>query len=140
MKELPRIGTVGERRFVVEEAHAVRLGPEGMPPVLSTPWLTWFLEGAALDAALPFLEPGEITVGAHLEMDHLAPSPVGASVVCRARVVHREGKVISYQIEATDEHEPIARGFHRRRVVSADRLAARVRQKSGKASGGASAP
>ena len=29
MKELPRIGTAGERRFVVEEAHAVRLGPEG---------------------------------------------------------------------------------------------------------------
>ena len=129
MQLQPKIGSTGERKFTVEEKHAISFGQEGLPPVLSTPWLVWFLEHAALDAALPFLEPGEITVGTHVEVDHLAPTPVGGQVTCVARIVHSEGPVISYQLEASDEHEPIARGLHKRRAVKVDRFAARVQKK-----------
>lgn len=129
MKNSPRVGTTAERVVTVEETHAIRFGSEG-PAVLSTPWLVWFLEHAALDAALPSLEEGEITVGIHVAVDHLAPTPVGGRVVCRARVVHSEGPVISYQLEASDEQETIARGYHKRRVVSAAKFAKRVAQKA----------
>jgi predicted thioesterase len=125
----PKIGATAERKFTVEPAHAIGFGPNGPPPVLSTPWLVWFLEHAALDAALPFLEPGEITVGTRVEVDHLAPTPVGAHVTCTARIIHSEGPVISFQLEAGDGHEMIARGFHKRRVVKVERFAARVEQK-----------
>ena len=128
MQSQPRIGTTAERTFVVESAHAIRFGADG-PEVLSTPWLVWFMEHAALDAALACLDPGEITVGTRVEVDHLAPTPVGAKVVCTARIVHSEGPVISYQLEANDGQETVARGFHKRRVVRADRLASRVRAK-----------
>src|SRR5579872_7260601 len=130
MQFTPKIGTTGERKFTVETAHAIGFGQDGPPPVLSTPWLVWFLEHAALDAALPFLEPGEITVGTRVEVDHLAPTPLGAQVTCTARIVHSEGPVISFQLEASDEHETIARGFHKRRVVKVDRFAARVKKKA----------
>jgi predicted thioesterase len=126
----PRVGTVAERRFTVEPSHAVHFAEAGLPPVLSTPWLVWFMEHAALDAAGPALEAGEITVGIHLEVEHLAPTPVGATVVCKARVVHAEGAVISFQIEARDDHELVARGFHKRSVVQAQRLAGRLRRKT----------
>ena len=129
MQIQPKIGTTGERKFTVEAAHAISFGQTGPPPVLSTPWLVWFLEHAALDAALPFLEPGEITVGTRIEIDHLAPTPVGAQVICTARIIHSEGPVLSYQLEAADEHETIARGFHKRRAVQVDRFAARVQKK-----------
>ena len=129
MQGIPKIGTVAERKFTVEAAHAISFGTNSPPPVLSTPWLVWFLEHAALDAALPFLEPGEITVGTHVEVDHLAPTPVGAQVSCSARIVHSEGPVISFQLEADDGHETIARGYHKRRVVEVGRFAARVKQK-----------
>jgi predicted thioesterase len=132
MQGIPKIGATGERKFRVETAHAISFGTDGPPPVLSTPWLVWFLEHAALDAALPFLEPGEITVGTRIEVDHLAPTPVGAQVTCTARIVHSEGPVISFQLDASDGHETIARGFHKRRVVKVDRFAARMRQKDGK--------
>jgi hypothetical protein len=33
-----------------------------MPPVLSTPWLIWFLEYAARESVVLSLEPGESTV------------------------------------------------------------------------------
>lgn len=129
MKDALRVGTTGERRFTVEAAHAISFGAQGPPPVLSTPWLIWFLEHAALDAALPALEPGEITVGTHVAVDHLAATPVGAAVVCTARVVHTEGPVISYQLEAADEHETIARGYHKRRVVEVDKFSRRLQKK-----------
>ena len=123
MQARPKIGAVGERRFTVETAHAISFAQSGLPPVLSTPWLVWFLEHAALDAALPYLESGEITVGTRIEIDHLAPTPVGAVVTCTARIVHSEGPVISFQLEAADEQETVARGFHKRRAVKADRFA-----------------
>ncbi|MGE5192510.1 MAG: thioesterase family protein [Deltaproteobacteria bacterium] len=132
MLSQPKVGTAAERKFTVEAAHSISFGPNGPPPVLSTPWLVWFLEHAALDAALPFLESGEITVGTHVEVDHLAPTPVGAQVTCTARIVHSDGPVISFQLEAGDGHETTARGFHKRRVVKVDRFAARVKQKENK--------
>lgn len=130
MQAPPKIGTVGERKFTVEAAHAISFGPDGPPPVLSTPWLIWFLEHAALDAALPFLETGEITVGTSIEIEHLAPTPLGALVTCTARIFHSEGPVISYQLEAGDGQETIARGLHKRRAVKVDRFAARVKKKA----------
>jgi fluoroacetyl-CoA thioesterase len=130
MQTTPRIGTVGERKFTVEAAHAISFGVAGPPPVLSTPWLIWFLEHAALDAALPFLESDEITVGTSIEVEHLAPTPLGAEVTCVARIVHHDGPVISFQLEASDGHEMIARGFHKRRAVKIARFAARVQKKT----------
>jgi fluoroacetyl-CoA thioesterase len=129
MKAQPRIGASGERKFTVDATHSISFGPKG-PVVLSSPWLVWFLEHAALDAALPFLEPGEITVGTRVEVDHLAPTPVGGKVTCTARIVHSDGPVISFQLEASDDQETIARGFHKRRVVRVERFAARVQKKS----------
>jgi fluoroacetyl-CoA thioesterase len=124
-----KVGVAGERRFVVEPAHTIDFAEGGMPAILCTPWLVWFLEHAARDAVLPFLEDGESTVGAHVDVDHLAATPVGHTVTCVARVVHHEGRVVSFQLEARDEAELIARGFHRLRVIEVQRLARRVEAK-----------
>src|SRR5690242_16503009 len=88
MKGLPRVGTLGQERFVVELRHAIDFAEGGMPAVLSTPWLIWFLEHAARAAVVPMLEPGESTVGTEIQVRHLAATPVGQAVTCTARVVH----------------------------------------------------
>ena len=129
MKGRPKTGTTGEQHFVVEARHAIDFADDKMPAVLSTPWLIWFLEHAARDAVLSFLEPVESTVGTYLEVRHLAPTPVGATVTCRARVVQVEGAVVSFQLEAHDEHEAIGRGFHKLCVINVDRFAQKVRGK-----------
>jgi predicted thioesterase len=130
MKGSPRIGTSGEQRFVVAPNHVIDFAEGGMPAVLCTPWLIWFLEHAAREAVLPFLEPGESTVGTYLEVRHLAPTPIGNEVTCRARVVHVEGSAITFQLEAHDEQEPIGRGLHRLQVIRVERFAQRVAAKS----------
>jgi fluoroacetyl-CoA thioesterase len=130
MKGLPKVGMVGELRFVVEQRHAIDFAEAGMPAVLCTPWLIWFLEHAARAAVLPLLEPGESTVGTEIQVSHLAPTPLGQSVRCQARVLFAERNEVSFQLEAHDEYERIARGSHRLRVIQADRFAKRVGQKA----------
>jgi predicted thioesterase len=80
MKTPSRVGTTGEQRFVVEARHAIDFASGGMPAVLCTPWLIWFLEHAAREAVLPLLEPGESTVGTHIDIQHLAATPAGQAV------------------------------------------------------------
>ncbi len=130
MKGSPRVGTTAEQRFVVEPVHAIDFARDGMPAVLSTPWLVWFLEHAAREVVLPFLGPGESTVGTYIEVRHSAPTPVGQAVICRARVVQAEGTALAFQLEARDGHEVVARGFHRLQVIRVDRFARRVQRKT----------
>lgn len=129
MKDGPRIGIVGEELFTVSPLHTIDFAHDGMPEILSTPWLIWFLEHAARKTVLPLLEPGESTVGVLLNVEHTAATPLGVEVVCRARVIYADGPQISFQIEAHDEHEQIARGTHKLRVIEVARLAKRVQDK-----------
>ena len=40
------LGAIGERTFIVDVTHFIDFMDGGMPPVLSTPALIWFLEQA----------------------------------------------------------------------------------------------
>lgn len=130
MKTPPRIGASAEVTFVVESHHAVDFSKEGMPLVLSTPWLIWFLEHTAREVLLPLQEPGESSVGTEIELQYMAPTPLGHHVRCLARVTGVDGPRVAFQIEAHDERELIARGFHRRCVVRAERFARAVQAKT----------
>ncbi len=129
MKRSTKIGETGELSFVVTEQHVIDFADNQMPAVLCTPWLIWFLEHAAREAVLPVLEPDESTVGTHVDVHHLAPTPLGQNVTCQARVIHTDGRVVSLQLEARDEHELIARGIHKLKVIRCSRFASRVRAK-----------
>src|ERR1700687_2022691 len=120
MKNLPKVCTVGEGRFVVEPRHAIDFAEGGMPAVLSTPWLIWFLEHAARAAVFPVLEPGESTVGMEIQVRHLAPTPLGQPVPFRPPVLFVDRSEVSFQREAYDERERNARGSHSLRVIRVD--------------------
>ena len=130
MKETVKPGAVGAEKFVVEERHLIDFAHEGMPAILCTPSLVWFLEHAARKAVLPVLEPGESTVGVVVNVQHLAATPLGEEVVCRARVISVDENQVSFQLEAHDEHEQIARGSHKLRIIQAARLAKKVEAKT----------
>jgi fluoroacetyl-CoA thioesterase len=101
-----------------------------MPAVLSTPNLIGLLERTAREALAPFLETGERSVGAEIELRHFAATPLGQKVTCAARVVSTEGATVTFQIEARDELELIARGLHKRAVIKVETFARRVARKA----------
>ena len=130
MKTEPKVGSLHERRFVVEQRHLISFADDQMPGVLSTPQLIGELEQTARDAMAPLLEPNERTVGVQVEIDHLAPCTLGFEVICTARVLGFESGRISFQIEARDAVDRLARGVHRRQVIDATRLRRRVERKA----------
>ena len=130
MKKPPAIGTVVEKRFIVERVHAIDFTEGGMPAVLSTPALVGLLERTARELMQPLLEPDERTVGTEIELRHLAPTPPGHTVTCLARVIRVDGSATTFQVEARDEQELIARGVHQRQVVRVERFAQRVARKA----------
>jgi len=129
VKITPRTGLTGEMVVEVVEENCINFADDRMPAVLSTPWLVAYLEFVARDALSACLDDNERSVGALVEIEHLAPSPIGSKVTCRARVIHVDGPVVTFHIEAFDPTEPIARGLHKRRVIDADRFARRVAKK-----------
>ena len=130
MKSRPRPGQAAKIRFVVEAKHIIDFAEEGMPAVLATPWLIWFMEHTAREAMLPHLEPTESTVGTLVDIEHLAPTPLGQEVNCRAQVIRSEGSQFLFKLEAFDEREKIANGLHKLNVIDKARFAGRVARKT----------
>jgi len=131
MKSRPRIGEVGELDIPTDMKHAVEFHGDGMPAVVSTPHIIQFLERTARHALTPHLEAGERSVGLEIDIRHLAPTPVGQTIHCRAQVIAVEDRKITFQIEARDAHEVIVRGLHKRAVVRTESFSRRVKAKSG---------
>ena len=91
MKSRPRIGEVGELAIPTDMTHAVEFHGNGMPAVVSTPNIIQFLERTARHTLAPHLEADERSVGLEIDIRHLAPTPVGQTIHCRAQVISVDG-------------------------------------------------
>jgi fluoroacetyl-CoA thioesterase len=88
--------------------------------------LVSYFELAAHQLALPALEPGQGTVGSHIDVRHLAATPIGMRVVFRATLAGRDGRRLVFRVEADDEQERVGEGTHERFVVDMARFMARI--------------
>ncbi|MCM0619221.1 thioesterase family protein [Nocardioides bruguierae] len=86
-------------RTVTEEDTARAVG-SGALPVLGTPVALAWAEAATCEAAEAVLKDGETTVGTRVELEHRAASPVGAEVEVTATLVHRDGRLLRFAVQA----------------------------------------
>ena len=129
--DLTRIhtGLTGSASLVVTPDHtAPRIG-SGRIAVLATPVMINLIEAAALAAIEHLLPAGHQSLGIHLDVSHVAATPVGLRVTATAEVTRVEGRTISFRVEARDERERIGGGTHQRVVVSVARFDERVQRK-----------
>ena len=110
--------------------HVVEFHGDGMPDVVSTPHIIQFLERTARHTLAPHLEADERSVGLEIDIRHLAPTPVGQTIHCRAQVIAIEDRKVTFQIEARDAHEVIVRGLHKRAIIRTESFSRRVSAKS----------
>jgi fluoroacetyl-CoA thioesterase len=101
---------------VTEAMTATALG-SGDVPVLGTPKVLAMVEAAAVAAVASELADGHTTVGVSVELQHLAPTPVGARVTARAELVEAAGRRLRFAFEVTDATGVVATGTHTRVVV-----------------------
>jgi fluoroacetyl-CoA thioesterase len=97
-------------RYTVTGADtAVALG-SGEVPVLATPRALALAEQATVAAVAGVLAPGVTTVGVRVELDHLAPSPVGADLEVEAVLERVAGRRLQFAVRLRDGDRPVASG------------------------------
>ena len=101
---------------------AVALG-SGDVEVLATPRVVALAEQAAVAAVAAALPADRTSVGSYIELHHLAPTKIGASVVATARLVAVDGARLEFEASVREGDTEVARGVHRRAVVSRARFA-----------------
>ena len=131
MKKSPHAGLTGELTFVVEPKHTIEFADDAMPAVLATPILIGLMERTARQTLTPLLDAHERSVGTEIDLRHLAPSPVGATVTLTTRVIRADGREVTFQVEARDREEMIARGLHKRAIIRVESFARRIAAKRG---------
>jgi fluoroacetyl-CoA thioesterase len=124
------LGLIGEATLVVEERHTARHLGSGGVNVLATPIMIALMEEAGRNAVEPLLEAGQLTVGASLEVKHLAPTPMGMRVTARAELLAVDGRMLTFRVEAHDEREKVGEGMHVRAIINLDKFLARVQAKA----------
>ena len=97
---------------------------------MATPIMIALMEEAGRHAVEPLLDPGNLTVGASLEVKHLAPTPLGMQVTARAELLAVEGRLLTFRVEAHDEREKVGEGTHVRAIINLERFLARVQAKT----------
>lgn len=129
LEDSVKIGAAGGAQIVVGDQHTAPHVGSGKVAVLATPVMVNLMEAAALDAAERFLPVGHQSLGTHLDVRHIAATPVGMTARARAEVVAIEGRKIHFKVEAWDERELIGDGTHVRVVVNVARFDERVQAK-----------
>ncbi|MDR3359021.1 MAG: thioesterase family protein [Desulfovibrio sp.] len=113
-------GLTAEREVTVSEPLLAGSVGSGDVAVLATPMMIAGMEAAAAAAVADTLSPGQTTVGARVNVKHLAATPPGMSVRFRAELVavSPNGKGLSFRVEARDEAGLVGEGTHERVIVN----------------------
>ncbi|HXJ09514.1 MAG TPA: thioesterase family protein [Burkholderiales bacterium] len=122
-------GMTGTSELVVGEEHTAPSIGSGKVRVLATPVMINLIEAAALAAIEHLLPAGYQSLGTHLDVRHLAATPVGMKVRATARVTKVDGRAVSFEVSAHDEKDLIGDGLHERVVVNVAKFDQRVQRK-----------
>ena len=99
------------------------LGPDA-PSMFSTPAMIQLIEGACLRLMSNYIEDGEQSVGYHVDVFHLAPTPVGKKVTATATLKKVDRRKYMFDVECTNEDGvKIGEGIHERAVIDISRFA-----------------
>ncbi len=123
-------GLTGHSEMVVgTNDTAPRVG-SGRVAVLATPTMINLMEEAALAAIEHLLPEGKQSLGTHIDISHVAATPVGMKVEAEAELIEVNGRKLLFAVRAHDELDLIGEGRHERVVVVAASFQTRVNEKA----------
>ena len=125
-----RPGLTGKAEATVGREDLAQQVGSGDVAVYATPCLAALMESAAITAIKGLLPAGKTTVGARLELSHLAPTPAGITVRAEARLEEAESKKLRFSITAFDEREKIGEASHERIIVDREKFTTRAEEKA----------
>lgn len=128
MKESLKAGLGTTARITVDESRTISfMGDEVR--VYATPSLLYDIEMTCRDLLLENIEDGQDSVGTHIDLSHLAATPMDMWVELSVTVESVEGRAVNFEFHAHDPVEKICRGKHSRFIVDVDKTVARLKGK-----------
>ncbi len=115
-------GLSAEVQLTVTEADTALAIGSGTVPVLATPRVVALCEETSVRAVEDDLEPGTTTVGMRVQLDHLAPTPVGQTVSCEATLESMAGRRVTFTVSVNDARGLVAAGKITRVIVDVERF------------------
>ena len=97
-----RPGLKGSTEIVVGAQHTAPHIGSGRVHVLATPVMVNLMEAAALQTVEGLLPAGHQTVGIHLDITHVAATPVGMRVRAHAELARIEKRTLTFRVDAED--------------------------------------
>ncbi len=121
------VGLRGRVEQVVTESDTATALGSGDVPVLATPRLLAWAEAATVAAVAGRLDAGSTSLGSRVELEHRAPSAVGAAVTVTADLVAVDGRRLQFAITAFDgDDRAVASGTVTRVLVDRERFLAQL--------------
>ena len=122
-------GLTGNSEMIVGNADLVsQLGSIDVD-VLSTPRLVQLIETAAVKAIQGLIPSDQLSLGTHVKIKHLSPTPLGMKVIAHALLKEIDKNRLIFLVDAYDEMEKVAEGEHERVLVSKERFLQKVNKK-----------
>jgi len=87
----------------------------------STPSMIRLMEGAATQAVQQYLPEGHVSVGFEVNIRHVAPADIGATVIAYSELLEVDRNHLAFRVSAYDGERIIGEGTHRRTVIALNR-------------------
>ncbi len=119
------------RKITIDEGRTIDFMGEALR-VYATPELVRDIEHTCRDLLLEHLDAGEDSVGTRVEIDHTGATLLGMTVSISATIKSVEGRLVTFEVVAEDNIEPVAKCTHTRFVVETSKLQQRLQAKAAK--------
>ena len=90
--------------------------------VIATTTLILFFEEVSDNLVRSYYEDGEITVGTHVNVDHLAAARTGVPILVTAKLTLNRGRRLEFELEARQNDNLIMSGVHHRALMPRSRF------------------
>ena len=110
--------------LVTMELTASHIG-SGKVRVLATPMMIALMEKTSRISVKPYLEEGEETVGIHVNVSHVASTPIGKKVWCDTELIEIDRRRLVFKVAVYNDNGLVGEGTHERFVIDVARFKAK---------------
>ena len=115
-------GLSAQVELIVQDGDTAVALRSGDVNVLATPRVVCLCEEASVKALAGRLPEGQTSVGHTVQLDHVAPSRVGAKVTAEATLQKVNARRLTFTVSVADEKGLVAAGIVTRVIVDVERF------------------
>ena len=121
--------TIGMQHSIVYKVEpkdsAIKVG-SGLVDVFATPAMLALMEKTCSDCVKNDLEPGQVTVGMQVNLNHSGPSKIGSEVKCSCQLVNIDKRKLTFRVAFIDNGRLVGLASHTRCIVDKEKFMSKL--------------